>query len=333
MKLSAAASGARSDVVVVGAINVDFVVAADRLPAAGETVVGRRLERHGGGKGANGAVAAARAGAAVSLVGAVGADDIGRIALEELRAAGVETENVVRLERESTGAALIVVDGGGENQVAVAAGANAAVRADHVEAVLERFLPGAGCVLVSTEIAPEAVTAAVRCACAQDVVCVLNPAPPVTCVLDLLALGAILTPNVGELSALARMFDRSTPEMSAEPGLADMVALAQSIVARTNAPLVVTMGSRGALIVKPDGSPEQVAAHRTVVRDTTGAGDTFNGVLAARLAQGDTLSKSARWATVAASLSVSEFGARGAMPTLDELKRVLARTEPKAAPA
>lgn len=159
--------------IVVGAINVDFVVAANRLPGPGETVVGAGIERHGGGKGANAAVAAARAGATVTLVGAVGAvgaDETGTGALTDLRAQGVEVDHVAVLDTEATGVALVVVDPRGENQIAVGAGANTALTPAWVRAALHDTLLTAGCVLVSTEIAGAAVEAAT----AAGVPCVLN---------------------------------------------------------------------------------------------------------------------------------------------------------------
>ena len=148
-------------VIVVGAVNVDLVVAAPRLPGPGETVVGGGLQTFGGGKGANAAVAAARAGASVRLIGAVGDDDTGVAALAELRNEGVDVSDVAVLAGESTGVALIVVDDRGENQIAVGSGANAAITVDHIERCLAAALPSAGSVLVSTEIPPAAVAAAV----------------------------------------------------------------------------------------------------------------------------------------------------------------------------
>ena len=210
-------------VVVVGAVNVDLVVTADRLPGPGETVVGPGVVQHGGGKGANAAVAAARMGAAVTLVGAVGDDDPGRGALDELRAEGVGVDGVAVLDGVPTGMALIVVDATGENQIAVGAGANARVDRDQVRAV----------------------------------------------------------------------------------GLA----------ARTGASVVVTLGGEGALLVGAGGHVEHLPPHPATVRDTTGAGDTFNGVLAAYLAADADLAEAARAANAAAALSVGRAGARAGMPT------------------
>lgn len=277
-------------VVVVGAVNVDLVVRAPRLPGPGETVVGGGMRSSGGGKGANAAVAAARAGASVALIGAVGADAYGETALAELRAAGVDVSGVAVVADEPTGVALIVVDDAGENQIAVGAGANAAVGpvAD---------LGDADCVLVSTEIPDAAVVAAVRAARGP---CVLNPAPVTAAVVAVLDAGPILTPNRSECRALAALLGDEDP---------DLVVMARRVAARTGAPLAVTLGGEGALLVL-DGQVRTVPAVATTVRDTTGAGDTFNGVLAAGLASGEPFEDAVRAAVVAASRSVAHPGAR-----------------------
>lgn len=298
-------------VLVVGAVNVDLVVTAARLPGPGETVVGSTVERHGGGKGANAAVAAARAGARVRYVGAVGDDDFGRAALAELRAEGVEVDAVVVRPDVATGVALIVVDEAGENQIAVGAGANGQVGAEDVRGAIEAAAPGLGCVLVSTEITEAAVRAAVEAASRAGVPCVLNPAPVTGVVAGLLHHGPLLTPNRGELSAVA--------EAAGIAASADHAALAGAVGEHTGAPVVVTLGGEGVLLVVPGAEPEHLPARPAEVRDTTGAGDTFNGVLAARLAAGDALSAAARVANLAAGLSVSAPGAREGMPGQAEI--------------
>ena len=307
--------GATLAVIVVGAINVDLVVATARLPCAGETVVGERLERYGGGKGANAAVAASRAGALVYLVGAVGADDHGRGALAELAAEGVAVTGVTVLDDEATGVALIVVDAHGENQIAVAAGANGALSALHVTRVLDQLLAHAGCVLVSTEIPGAAVVAAVEAASAAGVRCVLNPAPPLPEVAQLLMHQPVLTPNASESIQLATMLG--------DVGGQDPTSAARTIHRHCGAPLVVTLGEQGALLLAA-GSETMVAPRQVQVRDTTGAGDTFNGVLAARLAAGEPLEQAVVAAGAAASLAVEHIGARTAMPTAAQIDAVLA---------
>ncbi len=301
-------------VVVVGAVNVDFVVAADRLPGPGETVVGPRVERFGGGKGANAAVAAARAGADVKLIGAVGDDDTGRKALDELRAEGVCVDGVAVLDGVSTGVALIVVDAAGENQIALGAGANGRVERDRVRDALVDALPDVDCVLVSTEIPLAAVAVAVETATAVGVPCVLNPAPVLPGLAGLLVprpglRGPLLTPNVGELAALTG------------PGPTGVRAV--GLAARTEAAVIVTLGGEGALVVEPGGIVEHLPPRPTTVCDTTGAGDTFNGVLAAQLAAGAGLLDAARAANVAAALSVRQVGARAGMPTADAITEAI----------
>src|SRR5258708_10058313 len=245
-------------VVVVGAINVDLVVAADRLARQGETVVGRRLERYGGGKGANAAVAAARAGAAVRLVGAVGADDTGSSTVDELRAHGIDVSGIAVVPGEASGVALVVVDPWGENQIAVGAGANSAVTAKQVSLALSEVLGRTGCVLVSTEIPEESVVAAVEAATSAGVLCILNPAPVVPAVLRLLRNGPLLTPNATELIALVDALDHMLPEAHKigndfPDDLQALTERARSLAAVASAPVVVTIGGAGALVFNPDG--------------------------------------------------------------------------------
>jgi ribokinase len=305
-------------IVVVGAINVDLVVIAEQLPRAGETVVGMGPARYGGGKGANAAVAAARAGADVALVGAVGCDAMAEVAVSDLRDAGVALDGVASLEHEPTGVALIVVDRAGENQIAVGAGANAALQtawvAAQVRAALRRQ---ARCVLVSTEVSDQAVAAGVRAAADAGVRCVLNTAPPTPIVLDLLDARPLLTPNARELAMLTRML--AARDETSPPAGTDEQAVA--IARETRRPVIVTLGAAGALIATPDGAIERVPAPPTDVVDTTGAGDTFSGVLAARLAAGDDLADAVGFAVTAGSISVSRPGARDGMPRLPEIER------------
>jgi ribokinase len=175
-------------VVVVGSINVDLVVVVASLPAAGETVAGGRFARHGGGKSANQAVAAARLGAAVSFVGAVGDDEMGSAALDELASEGIDVSAVSRLP-EPTGVALIVVDAAGENQIAVASGANAALVVESLD------LSGDGVLLLGHEVSAAVVSTAARAAAEAGWPVVLNPAPARPLVDVPLA---VLTPNASE---------------------------------------------------------------------------------------------------------------------------------------
>jgi ribokinase len=296
---------------VVGAINLDLVVAGDRLPGPGETVVGRGPATFGGGKGANAAVAAARAGGEVLLVGAVGTDGAGNEALSELEREGIDLSGVARLADEPTGVALIAVDAAGENQIAVGAGANHAFGAAEVRAALEPRLPSLGCVLVSTEISDAAVLAAVEVAVAAGVRCILNPAPATAAAARSARLGALLTPNLGELRQLLAELGTSAT--------GDVVVDAAALSRLCGAPTIVTRGREGALIV--DGEERlEVPAPTADPVDTTGAGDTFNGVLATCLAAGGTLGRAAQLAVAAAAISVGSLGARDGMPKADRIE-------------
>jgi ribokinase len=286
-------------VVVVGSVNADLVVAVERLPQAGETVTGGTFSRYGGGKGANQAVAAARLGARVRFVGAVGNDDLGDEALGQLAEEGVDVAAAARLDDVATGVAVIVVDTQAENQIAVASGANAALTGAMVEQALE--LTGSGVVLLGHEVPEEAVLAGVRAARAAGWTAILNPAPA-RALPDELD-GVLLTPNADEARALA--------------GEDDVEAAARALAARTGAPVLVTLGADGALLL--DADAERLPAPRVTPVDTTGAGDTVNGAIAAELAAGRPLREAVGFALSAAALSTLKAGAREGMPRRAEV--------------
>ena len=297
------------EVVVVGSVNADLVVSVARLPRAGETVVGGRFARFGGGKGANQAVAAARAGARVTMVGAVGADDLGDEALRALADEGIDVSCVARLEDVATGVAAIVVDGHGENQIAVASGANAELGRDEVTRALAALAGSSAAstvVLLGHEVPPDAVEAGIVAARRAGWIAVLNPAPARELPEDLA--GVILIPNADEARELA--------------GEADPEAAARALAARSGAAVLVTLGADGALLVDGD-AVERLPAPAVEVVDTTGAGDAACGALAAELAAGRPLREAAAFALTAASLSTRSAGAREGMPARDEILAAL----------
>jgi ribokinase len=277
-------------IAVVGSINLDVVVAVERHPAPGETVIGCDRRELPGGKGANQAVAAARLGAAVALVGRVGSDTAGARLRAGLAGEGVDVAYVREDPDAPTGMALIAVDAAGENTIVVSLGANARVGAGDVAAARE-LLAGAQVVLLQNEVPQEAVAAAIEAARGTVV---LNPAPARA----LAAPVDVLVPNRGELEALAGR-------------AGDPVALARSLAGARA--VVVTLGADGAVVVEGDRA-ERVAAPRVQAVDTTGAGDAFCGALAQALADGATLVEAARWAVRAAAASVTRPGAQGGLP-------------------
>jgi ribokinase len=300
-----AISSAAGSVIVAGSINVDLIVSVPRLPAAGETVLGHRLVQQNGGKSANQAVAASRVGSRVVMLGAVGTDDFGRSALAGLEAEGVDVSACRRLDGEHTGVALIVVDAEGENQIAVASGANARLDADIIrsETALLDPPPGAVC-LIGFEVGDDAVLATARWASERGLRIILNPAPARPILDELLALGPILTPNETEAQMLS--------------GASDPESAARVLSARTGAPVVVSLGADGALLYA-DGASLRLAATRVTPVDTTGAGDALNGILAAGLASGADLREALRWAMVGAALKTTKAGAQAGLPTRDEI--------------
>jgi ribokinase len=301
---------AAPQLLVVGSLNTDLLVRVRVLPGPGETVTGGVFEMAGGGKGANQAVAAARAGAAVAMVGAVGADEFGARLLEELAGEGVSVAGVARLRGVATGLAAIVVDEQGENQIAVASGANHVLRAGDVERAFgELDLSQARCALLGLEVDDEVVVEGAERAAARGMAVVVNPAPARPLPAELLSRRPVLTPNESEAAALT--------------GRDDPPAAAAALVRSGAAAALVTAGAKGVFISTED-RVEQVEPPTVSVRDSTGAGDTFSGVLAAGLARGWELHRAAHWATNAAALSVTKSGARAGMPTASEIEAVMA---------
>jgi ribokinase len=303
-------------VIVVGSVNVDLVVTVDRLPLPGETVTGGRFARHHGGKGGNQAVAAARLGVPTAFVGAIGGDAFGPDARAALSVEGIDLRALLTLDRESTGVALITVEAGGENAIAVASGANAALTPDHVARAMELLVPSAGdVVLVGHEIATESTRAALRLARAAGATSILNPAPADGLDRALLEDADLLTPNRGELAILAG------EEAPAAGPLAERLLADRADGRRA---ILVSLGADGALLVTGSGTTRIPAPPGVEVVDTVGAGDTLNGALAAGLVTGLPLVEAARRAVIAASLAVGRAGAREGMPTKAELEAALA---------
>ena len=295
-----------SNVVVIGSINVDLVVTADRLPLPGETVLGGRFAIHHGGKGANQAVAAARAGAHVTMIAAVGSDDHGEGSVASLSEEGIDVSRVRRFDQEPTGVALIVVGPRGENQIAVAPGANASLVLDDAD---REAIAAADVLLTNHEIAGDTVLDALRTAANTRTTAILNPAPARALAAEVLALGPILTPNEHELVVAI--------------GNDETGSALDELAMRHAGPIVVTQGPAGALLAHGDRRDRFPGFPAGTVVDTTGAGDTFCGVMAAWLAAGAALDEAIHAANAAGSLSVRAAGARSGMPTHEEIATLL----------
>jgi ribokinase len=293
-------------IVVVGSLNLDLAVRVDRLPGPGETVSGGDVFRNPGGKGANQAVAAARLGRGVAMVGRVGDDQAGRELLASLEADAVDTAHVRAVDGVPSGAAFITVSQDGENQIVVSPGANARLAPDDVAAA-GAALRAAAVTLIQLEVPLEAVAAAVRAAGGRVV---LNPAPVRDLPSGLLGEVDVLVPNRVELAQLAGAPVPGTVEEAAE--------LAGRLPARA---VVVTLGADGALVVE-QGNASHVPAVPVRPVDTTAAGDAFCGGLADALAGGAALQDAARWAVRVAAAACTRPGAQASLPTPDEARRL-----------
>ncbi|QAU24584.1 ribokinase [Dyella sp. M7H15-1] len=291
--------------VVVGSINMDLVTVAQRFPASGETLLGERFLSVHGGKGGNQAVAAARLGADVHMVGAVGDDGFAHALCDALVAEGVHSQHITRIRDCSSGTATITV-AGGENQIIVVPGANARLSAAHVNQARPE-IASADAILMQMEIPLETIEATLRIAQQERVPVILNPAPAQRLPSDWLKLARYVTPNQHELAVL----------LGADPS-EDF----RDLMRQAPCPVVLTRGAEGAWFREEEEPQLQRGFHVEAI-DSTGAGDTFNAALAVFLHEG--LSIAVRKACAAAALSVTRMGARGGMPHPAEVEALLAR--------
>jgi ribokinase len=289
---------------------MDLVTLASRFAGPGETLLGDRFLTSHGGKGATQAVAAARLGAQVSLVGAVGDDAFGEQLCEGLRREGVGLEHVTTVADCASGTASIAV-AGGENQIIIVPAANLRVTPDHVERA-QADIADADAVLVQMEIPLDTVETTVRLGHRLGTPVILNPAPARPLPANWLKLVTYATPNEHELAILLGAQDHR--EDTAEDFLA--------LMRRAPCPLVLTHGAEGAWY-RQTGEPQHQSSFKVDVIDSTGAGDTFNAALAVFLHEG--LPQAVRKACAAAALSVAKLGAQGGMPRVSELDAFLAQ--------
>jgi ribokinase len=284
-----------ADVVVVGSANVDLVIRLRRLPGPGETVTEGVLERGMGGKGANAAAAAARLGARVALVTAVGDDADGNAVRADLSERGIDTRGVVTLGAP-TGLATVLVDAAGENAIAVASGANLLLDGPAVRAGLEAAADADSVVVLDLEIGDEAVVAAARFCATTGARLVLDPGPARPLPDGVLAAATVVTPNRGELAVLAGAGGPSA--------LLDLGAAA----------VAVTLGGDGVELHTPDAPPQALPAFPVTAVDTTGAGDAFAAGVAVALHDGAALADAVRFGAATGALATQAVGARAALP-------------------
>ncbi len=297
------------NLLVIGSSNLDLTIRLDRLPVVGETVSGGEFYQSFGGKGANQAIAALRAGADVLFVTKLGADANGELITRHLLEQGIPAVGLRQDRRAPTGVALIVVDTSGRNMIAVAPGSNRLLTAEEVREYALAF-EDAKVLLVQLEVPLPAVAQALTLARAKGLTTILNPAPAQPLPDTILKLVDIVTPNETEATALT--------------GHAGVEAAARDLMARGARDVVVTLGDQGALWTNRAGM-KAIPPSKVRSVDSTAAGDAFNGALAAALAEGQPFDRALRFASAAGALAVTKRGAQDSLPSRREIDTMLDR--------
>jgi ribokinase len=294
-------------ILVVGSVNMDLVVRVPHSPKPGETVLGGDFETYPGGKGANQAVAAARMGGEVTMVGRVGNDSFGDTLIQGMVDNNIKTTYVIKDSEAATGVAMIAVAADGENLIVVASGANYEVSVEDVTNARD-IMRDTDLLLLQLECPLEAIAAAVDLAKAYDVPVILNPAPAQPLSKALLSNVDVLTPNEEELSML-------TGETETEKAIRKVLDWGVK-------KLVVTLGANGARVVT-DEIDQRIPAHEITAVDTTAAGDAFNGALAVTLAEGKPLLEAVNYSMAAGALAATKRGAQPSLPTRDAVEALM----------
>ncbi|EOW6421377.1 ribokinase [Cronobacter malonaticus] len=298
--------------VVLGSINADHILNLEAFPAPGETVTGSQYQVAFGGKGANQAVAAGRSGADIAFIACVGEDDIGERIRQQLSRDNIDVSPVSAVAGESTGVALIFVNGEGENVIGIHAGANAALTPERVNEQREK-IANARALLMQLESPVESVIAAARIAHENQTTVILNPAPARALSDELLALVDIITPNETEAEKLTSV------KVSDDESAAQAAAVLHQKGIET---VIITLGSRGVWL-SVNGEGQRVPGFRVKAVDTIAAGDTFNGALLTALLEGTPMLNAIRFAHAAAAIAVTRPGAQPSVPWRDEIDAFL----------
>jgi ribokinase len=298
-------------IVVVGSSNTDLVIQVPHLPKPGETILGGKFITAPGGKGANQAVGAARAGGKVTFIARVGNDSFGEQALAGFKRDGLDVSQITKDAKSPSGVALIFVSAKGENSIAVADSANNRLNPPHISPAV---IASAGIVVTQLETPLATIAATVKIAHARKVPVILNPAPAQKLPDKVLSLVTYLTPNETECAILTGI----TPDAGGKQAN----RAAEALLAKGVKTVILTLGDKGAYVAS-DGMRAMVPAFKVKAVDTTAAGDIFNGALAVALLEGRELLEAVRFASAAAALSVTKLGAQSSAPTRAAIDRLL----------
>ena len=301
-----------SKIVVVGSSNTDMIIKVPHVPVPGETIIGGTFSTAAGGKGANQAVAAVRAGGDVTFVARIGEDMFGQQAKDGFVKDNIYVDHVLTDKVAPSGVALIFVGEDGENSIAVASGANANLSPSDVESAGDA-ISSADILIMQLETPLETVQKAATIASEKGVKVILNPAPACELSDDILSHVSILTPNESEAELLTGIKVESEK---------DAAAAADALMAKGIETVIVTMGAKGAFVVTADFK-ELVGGFSVKAVDATAAGDVFNGTLAVAMAEGKPLKEAVRFANAAGALSVTKLGAQPSAPTREEIEKFL----------
>ena len=300
-------------VVVLGGINMDLVTYSERFPEVGETVAGDRFLTYAGGKGANQAVAAARMGARTAMVGRVGDDMFGPQLLDGLRKVGIDVSRIALWRGETSGIAVISIDGSAQNRIVQVLGANSTCGEGEAARTIEA-MSGASVLMLQLEVPIDVSLSAARAAKAAGKTVMLDPGPVRPLLEELLALSSIVTPNETEAEALVG-YAIDGPDAAARA--------ATDLISRGVSAAVIKLGAQGAYFATPDQAGFQSSFPVEAV-DSVAAGDAFNGALAVCLAEGVPLAEAVRTACAAGALAVTTTGAQDSMPTREAVEALLA---------
>ncbi len=300
-------------IVVVGSLNMDLVVRVPRMPEPGETILGRDFQTVSGGKGANQAVGAARLAAHVTMIGCVGDDSFGETLVGNLATEGIETSPIKVIPGVPSGIAMITVDEGGQNSIVVASGANMLLTPEDIRTAWES-LEDVDVVVMPLEVPLDCIQEAAGLAKVSGAKVVLNPAPARPLPDDLLGNLDVLVPNETETALLSGM---------AVDTLEQAEKAARHLLKMGVGAVILTLGSRGALMIEENFQSQLFESHSVDVVDTTAAGDAFVAALSVGISEGMDLEEASKMANAAGALAVTKMGAQPSMPTREEVLALL----------